>query len=68
MSVEYDPTKTSFKAQMKAANHSQARFALIIGEDELASGSVILKDLETGEQVSLSSKDIDAIRGAVISK
>ncbi|MCB5229960.1 MAG: histidine--tRNA ligase [Candidatus Cloacimonetes bacterium] len=68
VSVEYDPTKTSFKAQMKAANHSQARFALIIGEDELASGSVILKDLETGEQVSLSSKDIDAIRGAVISK
>lgn len=41
--VDYDPEKTSFKAQMKAANNSQARFCLIIGEDELSSNSAILK-------------------------
>ena len=51
--VDYDPEKTSFKAQMKAANSSQARFCLIIGEDELSSQSVILKDMVSGEQQSV---------------
>ncbi len=61
ISVEYDPTKTSFKAQMKAANHSQARFALIIGDVELASDSVMLKDMESGAQESFSAKDVAAL-------
>jgi len=52
--VDYDPEKTSFKAQMKAANNSQARFCLIIGEDELSSNSAILKDMDSGEQESVA--------------
>ena len=48
--AEYDPDKTSFKAQLKAADNSQARFALIVGEDELASRSVVLKNLQNGQQ------------------
>lgn len=55
--VDYDPEKTSFKAQMKAANHSQARYCLIIGEDELSSNSVILKNMETGEQKTVPVSD-----------
>ena len=35
----------SFKSQMRKADSSGARFALIIGEDELRSGEVTLKDL-----------------------
>ncbi len=42
-------TGKSFKAQMRAANTSEARFAVIIGEDEYASGSAVLKDLAAGE-------------------
>lgn len=35
----------SMKAQMKAANRSGARFALIVGEDEAAAGEVTVRDL-----------------------
>jgi histidyl-tRNA synthetase len=35
----------SFKAQMRAANSSGALFALILGENELAAGTVVVKDL-----------------------
>ncbi len=42
----------SFKSQMKKADGSGARFALIIGDDEAAAGQVSLKPLrEGGEQV-----------------
>jgi len=45
----------SAKAQMKAANRSGARFALIIGEAELAAGMVTLKDLRSDAQQELVS-------------
>lgn len=42
----------SFKSQMKKADKSGARYALIIGDDEVASGEVCIKPLrEAGEQV-----------------
>ena len=52
-SVQHDPEKDSFKAQLKAADSSQARFALIIGEDEVKAGTVTIKDLAAGTQMSL---------------
>jgi len=56
----------SFKSQMKKADASLARFAVIIGEDEAAAGVVAVKPLrELGEQVSLPLADaIGLIRGA----
>jgi len=48
--AEYNPDKTSFKAQMKAADASGAHYALIIGADELASQMPTLKNLQTSEQ------------------
>ena len=49
-----------FKAQMKRADKSQADFALILGEDELANQLVSLKPLrETGaEQLSLNHDEL----------
>ncbi|MCS6786579.1 MAG: histidine--tRNA ligase [Thiobacillaceae bacterium] len=45
----------SFKAQMKKADASGARFALILGEDEAAAGEVSVKPLRTaGEQLRLT--------------
>jgi len=35
----------SFKAQMRAANAAGARVALILGENEVASGTAVVKDL-----------------------
>ena len=44
----------SMKAAMKGADRSGARFAVIIGEDELASGVATVKDLDSGEQNSVA--------------
>ena len=58
ISSEFDPDKTSMNAQMKAANKTGAKFALILGEDELESDKVILKNLENGEQKDVNISDI----------
>jgi histidyl-tRNA synthetase len=47
------------KGAMKAADRSGARFALVLGERDLAAEQVGLKDLVTGEQVAV------ALNGAV---
>ena len=41
------------KNAMKSANRSGARYALVLGERDLAENVVQLKDLESGEQTSL---------------
>lgn len=44
----------SMKAQMKAADRNQARFVVIIGDDELAQGVANVKNMATGEQYSVA--------------
>ena len=41
------------KSQMRAANKSGAAFTVIRGEDELTQGTAALKDMVSGEQVTL---------------
>ena len=41
------------KGAMKSADKSGARFSLVIGSDELASGSAQIKDMKTGESQSV---------------
>ena len=48
----------SMKAQMKQANKANARFALIIGEDEVKEACVQLKDMEKSEQEKVSFDNI----------
>ncbi|MDO9578247.1 MAG: histidine--tRNA ligase [Candidatus Cloacimonadales bacterium] len=48
--AEYNPDKESLKAQMKAADKEKTRFTLILGEDEIAKNSIILKEMISGEQ------------------
>jgi histidyl-tRNA synthetase len=44
-----------FKSQMKKADASGADLALILGEDEIAAGTVGIKSLrESGEQLTIS--------------
>ncbi len=51
-----------FKAQFRRADHSGARFALILGEDEIKADAVAIKSLrETqGEQVTLPCGQVAA--------
>ncbi|MFL0807585.1 MAG: histidine--tRNA ligase [Oceanobacter sp.] len=49
----------SFKSQMKKADKSGARFALILGESELENGTVGVKDLRgQAEQATVSQSDV----------
>ena len=46
------------KGAMKAADRSGARWAIIMGEKELAEGQVGVKDLENGSQLSIAADEI----------
>jgi histidyl-tRNA synthetase len=49
----------SFKSQMKKADASGARFALVIGDNEIAAGTVAVKPLRaTGEQVAVPAAEL----------
>lgn len=58
VSVLTDVMGRHFKAQMEYANTVQADYVLIVGEKELESGLLSLKDMKSGEQVSLSLEDL----------
>ena len=47
----------SLRAQMKSADRLGARFVLIIGEDELASGRASIRDMRSGEQTAAALED-----------
>lgn len=51
----------SFKSQMKKADASGARFAVIIGDDEVAANKVTVKPLRGGEQRSLEPREAIAL-------
>jgi len=54
----------SFKSQMKRADASGARYALLIGEDEVASGRITVKPLrEQHEQQSIAQADLPRALG-----
>lgn len=50
VSAEMDYTGRSLKAQMKIANKLNAKYAVILGEDEIANKSASVRDMETSEQ------------------
>ncbi|MGB3545063.1 MAG: histidine--tRNA ligase [Rubrivirga sp.] len=50
LSVDFALGGRSLKAQMKAADRSGARVALVVGDDELEAGVAQVRDLEFGEQ------------------
>ena len=52
------PYRDSLKAQLKQADRAQARFALILGDDELAAGSITVRDLTGSQQVSVPRSEI----------
>ncbi len=56
--IDYDPMK--IKKAMGIANKLQARFAIIIGEGELASGKYQVKNMASGEQKELQPAAIAA--------
>jgi histidyl-tRNA synthetase len=47
----------SLKSQMRSADKSGSRYVVILGDDEIAKGMFVLKDMESGTQKELSWQD-----------
>jgi histidyl-tRNA synthetase len=52
--VEQSYGDRALKGAMKAADKSGARFTMVIGDAELTSGSIELKNMATGETTSVT--------------
>ena len=57
--VEIEHRDTGLKGQLKRADKLKARLCLIIGDNELQSGKLALKDLESGQQHEVSLEDLE---------
>ena len=57
-SVDLDLSGRKFAKQIEKASKIGARFALILGEEEIKTNTYILKNLETGEQQQILASDI----------
>lgn len=60
ISVAMDFGKKSMKSQMKSAAKSGAKFALIVGDDEVSSETVTVKNLETSAQENIPVTEVSA--------
>lgn len=64
ISAEVYPDTVKMKKQMSYANARQVPFVALIGETELADGTITLKDMTTGEQATVTVEELaDRIRG-----
>ena len=58
LAADYALGGRSMKAQMKAADRSGARFAIILGDDELAAGEAQVRDLQASDQRAVPISDL----------
>jgi histidyl-tRNA synthetase len=65
--AEMDFGGRSLKSQMKRADKLGAAYAMIIGDNELSEGVVILRDMKTKEQVRIAVEEVVEKVGAIIS-
>ncbi|MCY4437800.1 MAG: histidine--tRNA ligase [Chloroflexi bacterium] len=50
----------SLKAQLRQAGNFQAEYAVIVGDDELAEGQILLRDLGASSQENIAAPDVVA--------
>ena len=62
-----DLTGRSLKAQMKFADKSGARYSMVIGDNELETGRIRVKDMRTGETLECGLT-AEALRDALMGK
>ncbi|MBX0315042.1 histidine--tRNA ligase [Planococcus glaciei] len=58
ISADMDYTGRKLKAQMKSADRKGAAYVIVMGETEMASGQVALKEMATGEQQTVAFAEI----------
>ncbi len=58
VACDIDYKESSLKSQMRTADKLGAKFVLIIGDDEVAKGEAVLRNMVTKEQVNVKFSDI----------
>ncbi|MEI0557300.1 histidine--tRNA ligase [Brachyspira intermedia] len=58
ISCDYDFAVKSIKSQFKSANKRNAKYAVVLGEDEFKRGMCKLKNMDSGEEKEISINDI----------
>ena len=56
--AEYDYYRKSFKSQFKSVERKNAKIVILLGKDEMSKGQVVLKRIETQEQVTVTENEI----------
>ncbi len=59
LSVAMDTLSRNMKGQLKYADRIHAKYAVVIGEEEMAQKKLTLRNMETGEQQLVSPEDIE---------
>lgn len=54
ISAQTDVVGRSLKAQMKYADKIGAKYTMVLGDDEIAKGEAVIKDMDSGETETLS--------------
>ncbi len=65
VSAELYPDTAKMKKQMKYADQKGIRYVLLIGEEEMKSGLLTLKDMESGEQKKIELEKLKVVLGGV---
>ena len=60
LSVFQETLRRSLKSQLKEANKINAKYAIIIGEDEIKNQNATIKNMETGEQKNIAFSEINS--------
>jgi histidyl-tRNA synthetase len=58
--TEIEHREVGLKAQLKRADALRARLALIVGDNELATGKLVLRDLAKREQSEVTADELEA--------
>jgi histidyl-tRNA synthetase len=61
LAVVNDPLGRSLKAQMKEASRLGSPWVIMLGEEEIAAGSVTLRDMTSGDQQKLNQTELVAV-------
>ena len=64
--VEIDYGSTGLKSQMKKADRLRADHVLIVGDNELEAGKVVLRNMLTKKQLEVDVKDVIQALGGIL--
>ena len=68
LTVDLDYLSRSVKAQMREANRLNAKYVLFIGGEELSKDEIVLKNMNSSEQINFSKNDLDKILTSIKEK